>query len=179
MSFQAKKHFYSIFVIILIITGTLIYQIPQTRADVALDNAQADKARLEAELAKLEQEIAAKQKELDGQKGKSVSISRDISILTAQIAKSKLDIKAKNLVIQKLGGEINAKSKKIEALSTKIDKEKESLAQLIRKERQLDDISIVALVLSQDSISEAYGDVDAFASIKKGIQASVDEYPRH
>jgi len=175
MSFHAKKHFYSIFVIILIITGTLIYQIPQTRADVALDNAQADKARLEAELAKLEQEIAAKQKELDGQKGKSVSISRDISILTAQIAKSKLDIKAKNLVIQKLGGEINAKSKKIEALSTKIDKEKESLAQLIRKERQIDDISIVALVLSQDSISEAYGDVDAFASIKKGIQASVDE----
>jgi membrane-bound lytic murein transglycosylase B len=155
--------------------GTLVYQIPNTKADIILENAQADKARLEAELANLEKEIVAKQKELDGQKGQSVSISRDISILTSQIAKSKLDIKAKNLVIQKLGGEINAKSKKIEALSTKIEIEKESLAQLIRKERQIDDISIIFLVLSQDNISDIYGDIDTFSSIKRSIKSSVDE----
>ena len=155
--------------------GALVYQVPVIKADVILQNAQADKARLEAELAQLEQEIAAKQKELDGQKGQSVSISRDISILITQIAKSKLDIKTKNLVIQKLGGEITAKNNQIEALSTKIEKEKESLAQLIRKDRQIDDISIVALVLSQDTISDAYGDTDTFASIKRSIKASVDE----
>ena len=107
MSFYLKKRIYFIVVILAIFVGSFVYQIPTIRADVLLENAQADKARLESELAKLEQEIAAKQKELDGQKGKSVSISRDISILTAQIQKSKLDIKAKNLVIQKLGGEIN------------------------------------------------------------------------
>jgi len=175
MSFYFKKRFSLVLISFIIVTGILAIQIPKIQADVVLDSAQADKARLEAELVKLEKEIAAKQKELDGQKGKSVSISRDISILTAQIQKSKLDIKAKNLLIQKLGGEITAKSKTIAALSTKIDKEKESLAQLIRKERQIDDISIVALVLSQDSISDVYGDIDAFSSIKKGIQASVDE----
>jgi len=47
--------------------------------------------------------------------------------------------------------------------------------QLIRKEREIDNKSIVSLILSQDSISDAYGDIDAFASIKKGIQDSVDE----
>lgn len=174
MSFYIKKRF-SFLVIITIVISIFFYQIPAIKADVLLDNAQADKARLEAELSNLEKEIAIKQKELDSQKGKSVSISRDIAILTAQIQKSKLDIKAKNLVIQKLGGEINAKSKKIEALSTKIEKEKESLAQLIRKERQMDDKSIVSLILSQETISEAYGDIDAFASIKKGIADSVNE----
>ena len=174
MSFYIKKYFSSIF-ILLIMIGFFNYKIPDIRADVVLENALADKARLESELSKLEKEIAVKQKELEKQKGKSVSISRDISILTAQIQKSKLDIKAKNLVIQKLGGEINAKNKKIEALSTKIEKEKESLAQLIRKERQMDDKSILALVLSKENISEAYGDIDAFASIKKGIQDSVNE----
>lgn len=174
MGFYFKKHFYFLLIFIFIL-GTLIYKAPMIKADVLLDNAQADKAQLESELAKLEKEIAAKQKELESQKGKSVSISRDISILTAQIQKSKLDIKAKNLIIQKLGGEISAKNKKIEALSTKIDKEKESLAQLIRKERQMDDKSIISLILSQDTISDAYGDIDAFASIKKSIQASVDE----
>lgn len=141
----------------------------------ALDNAQADKARLESELKKLEAEIAAKQKELESQKGQSISISRDISVLTSQIAKSKLEIQSKNLIIKKLGGEITAKSKKIEALSTKIEKEKESLAQLIRKERQIDDLPILALILSQESISEAYGDIDSFNAIKKGIQDSVNE----
>ncbi|MFA5773285.1 MAG: hypothetical protein WC908_01260 [Candidatus Paceibacterota bacterium] len=174
MSFYIRKRFSFVFIIIVMI-GALVYQVPIIRAGVILENAQADKARLEAELVNLEQEIAAKQKELDSQKGQSVSISRDISILTSQIAKSKLDIKAKGLIIQKLGGEINVKNKQIEALSTKIEKEKESLAQLIRKERQIDNISIVSLILSQDNISDAYGDIDAFASIKRSIQASVNE----
>jgi len=174
MSFYIKKRFSFILIFIFVISA-LFYQTPVIKADVLLENAQADKARLEAELSNLEQEIAIKQQELNGQKGQSVSISRDISILTSQIAKSKLEIKAKNLIIQKLGGEINAKSEKIEALSTKIEKEKESLAQLIRKERQIDNMSIVSLVLSQDSISDAYGDIDAFASIKRSIQDSVNE----
>jgi hypothetical protein len=174
MSFYFKKRF-SIVLIVIFIAGALVYQIPVIKADVVLDNAQADKARLEAELANLEQEIAAKQKELDGQKGKSVSIDRDISILKTQISKSKLNIQAKNLLIKKIGGEIDSKIKKIDALSTKIDSEKESLAQLIRKEREIDDKSIISLILSQDNISDAYGDIDTFASIKKSIKNSVDE----
>lgn len=174
MSFNYKRRF-SYILIFVFIFGIFAYQIPKISADVVLDNAQADKARLEAELAKLEKEIAAKQKELDNQKGQSVSISRDISILNSQIQKSKLDIKNKNLVIQKLGGEIVVKNKKIEALSTKIEKEKESLAQLLKKERQLDDKSILSLILSKETISEAYGDIQKFASIKQDIQDSMDE----
>lgn len=174
MSFNFKKRFYFIFILILVLSIS-IYKSPTIKADAILDNAQSDKARLEAELSKLEKEIAAKQKELESQKGQSVSISRDISILNAQIQKSKLDIKAKNLIIQRLGGEINAKSKTIKALSTKIDREKESLSQLIRKERQIDNISIVSLILSQNNISDIYGDLDAFSSIKRGIQGSIDE----
>lgn len=173
MSFKSKKRFY-FFVIIILFIGALAYQTPVI-ASVQLENAQADKAKLEAELANLEKEIAAKQKQLDSQKGQSVSLSRDISILQSQIEKSKLDIKAKNLVIQKLGGEINSKVKTIQALSTKIEREKSSLAQLIRKEKQMDDISIVALVLSNESISDTYSDINTFSSIKEGIQNSVDE----
>lgn len=149
--------------------------IPKIQADVYLDNAKADKALLEAELAKLEKEIAEKEKELAGQKGQSVSLSRDISVLTSQIQKSKLDIKAKNLVIQKLGGEISNKNQEISALSVKIEKEKESLAQLLRKERIVNDKDIITLVLSKDNISDAYGDLEAFASIKRSIQKSLDE----
>ncbi len=153
------------------------FSIPKVSVYAAdqLQMAQADKARLEAELASLEKEIAEKQKELEGQKGQSVSITRDISILTTQINKSKLDIKSKNLTISKLGGEIIQKDTKIKSLTEKIESEKESLAQLLRKNREIDDMSLLALVLSHNNISDIYGDVDNFASIKKAVKESVDE----
>ncbi|KKQ20537.1 MAG: Peptidase M23, partial [Candidatus Nomurabacteria bacterium GW2011_GWC2_36_9] len=105
----------------------------------------------------------------------STSLSRDIAILTTQIKKSKLDIQAKGLVIKKLGGEIVEKSKTINILNTRIDNIKESLAQLIRKDREIDNKSVLALVLSKSTISEAYGDIDTFSSLKKSISKSVDE----
>lgn len=173
MNFRFRTYF-SATLILTILIGGFSFIINKAQATV-LSTAQAEKARLEAELATLEAEIAEKQKELATQKGQSVSLSRDISILNAQIAKSKLDIKAKNLVIQKLSGEITAKSNTISALSTKIQKEKESLAQLLRKEREIDNTSVVSLILSQNNISGAYGDLETFASIKQGIQDSIDK----
>lgn len=174
MNYRIQHILYFVLGIFILISG-FSYQVKPLQAGVALENAQADKARLESELADLEKEIAEKQKELNNQKGQSVSISRDIAILTTQINKAKLDVKAKNLIIKKLGGEINEKSKQIEVLSSKINNEKESLAQLIRKEREIENKSIVVLILSQDTISDAYGDIDAFASIKNSIRESVEE----
>jgi len=169
------RYYFSFILVIAISLGSFNYTQQPVYASQALDIAQADKARLESELSSLENEIAQKQKELSAQKGQSVSLSRDIAILTTQIKKSKLDIQSKNLTITKLGGEITQKSKKILSLNIKIETEKDSLAQLIRKEKEIDDKSILSLILSQDSISDAYGDIDAFASIKRDIKKSVDE----
>jgi membrane-bound lytic murein transglycosylase B len=144
-------------------------------ADQALTTAQANRAELEQELADLEAQIAEKQQELSTQKGQSVSLSRDIAILTTKIQKAKLDIQAQTIIINKLGGEITQKNQQIQTLSEKITSEKESLAQLIRQDRELDNKSILTLVLSQDTISDAYGDIDTFASLKRSIQTSVDE----
>ncbi len=157
------------------IFGNFIYEIPIVSASQELENAQADRARLESELAALENEIAQKQKDLSSQKGQSVSISRDISILTTQIKKSKLEIQSKILMIKKLGGEIIEKNKKIVVLDTRMGNIRESLAQLIRKNREIDSKSLLAIILSQNSISDAYGDIDAFASIKRSIKVSVDQ----
>ncbi len=133
------------------------------------------KKQLEAELAQLEQEIAEKQKVLDGQKTKSASIQRDVSILTTKIQQTQLDIKAKNLTIQKLTSEINQKNKTIETLSEKMDKQKESLAQLLRKTNELDRSQVVNLILSGATLSEFYSDLDSFDSIKMAVRDSVAE----
>jgi membrane-bound lytic murein transglycosylase B len=144
-------------------------------ASQELDNAQADKARLQEELSNLEQEIAKEQANLASQKDTTGSIARNIAALTSQIKLAKLNINAKNLVIKKLGGEITQKNQQINVLQGKISSIQASLAQLIRKDRELDNKSILALILSQDSISDAYGDISNFSALKRSIKQSVDE----
>lgn len=169
------RYFFSCILIFIMVLGNVIALPDYVYADQALDNAQADKVRLQQELSSLEQEIAQKQQELNTQKGQSVSLSRDIAILTTQIKKAKLNIAAKNIVIKQLGGEINQKNKTIQTLTSKIETEKESLAQLLRKDREIDNMPILMLIISQNKISDAYGDIDKFASLKKSIKISVDE----
>lgn len=170
-----RNVFLYFFISILIFLG--VYNINQhpVYGATALQNAQAEKSVLENQLKELEKEIAAKQKDLDAQKGQSVSLSRDISILTTQINKAKLNIQSKNLTIQKLGGEITEKTKQIKGLESRIDRIKDSLAQMIRKNREIDNKPILALVLTENNLSDVYGDISSFASIKRGIQNSVSE----
>jgi septal ring factor EnvC (AmiA/AmiB activator) len=154
------------FLLAIFVFSTITFCQFNTLEATILEQAQMDKARLEQELIRLEQEIVAKQKELEAQKGQSTTLNNEIKKLTIQINKSKLDIQAKNLVIKKLGGEITEKKKQIESLEDKISRERKSLAQLIRKERQIDDKTILSLLLTEDTISNVYSDVNNFALIK-------------
>ncbi len=168
-------YFFSFIFVITLIFSNYTFKTPIAQADQKLENTQAERAILQAEYDRLQEEMAALEKKKENQKGQSASIDRDISILKTKIKKAGLDIKAKNLLIKKLGGEIVEKDKKINILNGRIDNIKESLAQLIRKDREIDDKSILSLVLSKSTISEAYGDINAFASVKTGINNQVNE----
>ncbi len=168
-------YFFSLIFIFSLAFGNFIHKVPNINADQQLENTQAERAILQAEYDQLQKEMAALEKQKEKQKGQSASIDRDISVLKTKIKKSQLDIKAKNLLIKKLGGEIVEKDKKINVLNVKIGDIQESLAQLIRKDREIDEKSILALILSKDSISDVYSDIDTFSSIKRSINTSVNE----
>ncbi|MCX6754115.1 MAG: hypothetical protein NTV03_03625, partial [Candidatus Nomurabacteria bacterium] len=168
-------YFFSLIFIFGLAFGNFIHQTPTVNADQQLENTQAERAILQAEYDQLQKEMAALEKQKENQKGQSASIDRDISVLKTKIKKSQLDIQAKNLLIKKLGGEIVEKDKKINVLNVRIGDIQESLAQLIRKDREIDDKSILALILSKDSISDVYSDIDTFSSIKRSINTSVTE----
>ena len=164
-----------------LITAFCTYSVPSANADATtaasqqLQTAQSQQAALEAQLVALEAQIAEKQQELSAQKGQSASLSNAIAILTTQINKAKADIAAKNVVIAKLGGEIIQKATVITTLTQKIELEKESLAELLRKQREMDQISPVTVALSGNTISDIYGDVDTFSSIQVAVKNSVDQ----
>lgn len=154
----------------LLISVFLLVPILSTKALTA-----DERAQLEAELKQLETVIAQKQIELNKQKAQTGSIKRDIDILTNQIEQAKADIKSKQLQITKIGDEIFTKIRVINDLEERQEKQKESLAELLRKTNEINNSNIVHVLLSNESLSEFYTDLDTFETIKEEMQVSFDQ----
>ncbi len=159
----ARKYFGSLF-LILALFGTPLAAFAQLSPQ--------ERAQLESDLAKLEAEIAAKQKELDSQKANSASLSRDVSVLTGEINKAKLEIEAKNKILKQLGGQIGEKVKVIDTLNAKQSSQEQSLSQILRKKNQIDDTTLAEFMLSNSTLSGFLGEVDNLQSINQGILES-------
>ncbi len=134
-----------------------------------------ERAQLEAELKALEQEIKEKESILKQQQAQTGTLKKDVSLLTSQIQTAKLKIQAKTIAINKLGQEINQKSKAITDLESELVREKSSLAQLVKRTNELDQKGAAYVLLSAESVSGFYEDLDDFLSIKRSLYASVDK----
>ncbi len=126
--------------------------------------------QLQAQLNQLEKEIADQTAILTQKKTEGVSITRDIAILDAKIAKAKLEIKAHGIAIQQLGKDITVKTKVIGSLNGQINEGKESLASIIRQTDQIDRFSLPEILLSNTNFSDFFADIGAFDSLKKSMQ---------
>jgi peptidoglycan hydrolase CwlO-like protein len=133
------------------------------------------RAQLEDDLASIEREIEAQQTLLQNKQRERVSLERDVAILDAKIEKARLSIRARELVIKNLTGEIKGKEVIIGDLSDKLEREKQSLAQLIRKTNEIDNISLVEIVLGNQNLSDFFEDLDTFDSIKLALKDSFIE----
>ena len=141
-----------------------------TAADV-----DARKVKLESDLGALEREIEVQRKILDEKQREGVSLERDVAILVAQITEATLSIKARNLTIQKLTSDIGGKEVVIGNLSEKLVRQKESLAQILRKRAELDLFSLAEVVLSNENLSEFFSDVDSFDAVQAALRDSFAE----
>lgn len=136
---------------------------------------QTYRAQLEANLAAIEKEIEVQQNILIKKQKEGVSLERDVAILDAQIEKAKLSIRARTIAIKNLDDDIGVKKSTINKYSIKIDRERESLAGLLRRTNELDSYSIVEVALSDKNISDFFGDLDAFQYIEDSVSASLGE----
>lgn len=134
-----------------------------------------ERARLEAELRLLEQEIKEKEAILKQQQQQTGTLKKDVSLLTSQIVTAKLKIQAKTIAINKIGQEINQKSKAIVDLESELGREKSSLTQLVKRTNELDQKGTAYVLLSAESVSDFYEDLDDFLSIKRSLYASVNK----
>lgn len=130
-------------------------------------------AELQKILAQCEAEIKAQQQVLDGQKNKSKTLQNEIKTLQANINSASKKINEKNVVIKTLSNDIGKKVQTIAELNKSISKGKESLAQLIRKTYEIDNVSFMSVLLTAKSVSAFYSDVDSYSSVKKSVRDSV------
>ncbi len=133
-----------------------------------------ERARLESELAELEKEMAELNATLSSQKNKSASLQRDVQLLQTRINAAKTNIQKKDLEIKKLGTEIKDKNQTIVSLSNDIETGKENLAELVRKTNEIDHLTLSHAILSSESISDFYGDLNTYSSIKRSVHDSVN-----
>ncbi|MEK7614677.1 MAG: hypothetical protein AAB428_03370 [Patescibacteria group bacterium] len=136
------------------------------------DDVATRRAKLENDLNILESQIEAQQEIVESKQKQAVSLERDISIIDASIKKANLSIKARDIAIQQLTNNISSKQKIIGVLSEKLDRELESLAQLIRKIDQIDNISFSELIIGNETISDVFADIDRFRTIEDALNKS-------
>jgi len=132
----------------------------------------AEKVACQAALDQVNAELVQANKALSTAQAKSSSLTNDIAVLQAKIKAAELNIKAKNLLILTLGNDIASKQNHIDDLEGHINKGKASLADLMRKMRELDTYSLPEVLLSKLSISDFFTDVDTFQSIQDSLQST-------
>lgn len=137
--------------------------------------AEQTRADLENDLANLEAQIKALTNSITETKQQGASLKNDISVLAKKIEQSKLKIKAQDAAIARLNQNISEKDRTLGLLNDKMDREKDSLAQIMRKTKYLEQYSLLDFGLQSDSLSTFFSDADSFSTLNRAITKSFQD----
>ncbi|MCB9811726.1 lytic murein transglycosylase [Candidatus Nomurabacteria bacterium] len=132
------------------------------------------RARLEKELQVVEKQIIQQQSLLEGKQVERQSLERDLNILDTQINKAALGIEARELAIEQLTDQIGEKEEVIDILTERLQKQRQSIAELVRKTQVVDDYSLVELMLSNQNLSEFFVDFENYRVINDSLNESLE-----
>jgi membrane-bound lytic murein transglycosylase B len=133
------------------------------------------KQQLEQELRDLEAQIQSVSQTITKTQQEGQTIARDISVLEAKIKASKLEIKKHETAVARLNQGIKEKDRTIVALNEKIEREKDSLAQILRKTDYLSQYTLMDFALQGDTLSNFFLDNDSFTTLKKALNQSFED----
>ena len=132
-------------------------------------------AQWRVELAQTEADIAKWQSILDGTKANTKSLQQEAAVLNAKIKQAQAVIKQKTIAIAQLDLDIAKKNAHINSLEQQISDGHDSMAQLLRKTNQIDQYSLVEIVLGNQNISDFWSDIDTFQAVNKSLGDLFDQ----
>ncbi len=131
----------------------------------------SQRAALQAQLDAINNQIQQNQAQLGSLQSERASFERDVAILDSKIQQAQLQIKQRNLTIAQLKNGITDKQSGIDSLDTQVVAGQASLAQIIRRTREIDDTSFVERSL-QGSFSDLFNEISDFETIQKALGQS-------
>jgi len=175
---QSIKIIRTFFFITLILAGVFLTGVffAQASSNVSCEEDNLDgktDKELELALEKCDKEIEQQKALLNNKQKDSVTIEFDIAKLDYKINQAKAEIRKRGIKIKQLGKSVVVKEKEIKNLSQKTDNMQASLAELIRKTDELKTYSLVETLLSNESLSAFFVDVDNFDVLKKELRISL------
>lgn len=157
---------------LLLVLGLLFVLSPQLSFAQVTDAQQ--RAQLQAELDQIEKDIANNKGTLTDLQKQRTTLERDIAILDNKIKTAQLQIKQSDLTLKQLGTDISGKQSAIRQVDSKVAQGQESLAQILRKTREIDDISLATVLLSTGSLSDLFEEIDQFEQLQFALGESFD-----
>ena len=129
--------------------------------------------RIEKQLHQIEMQMIQSQRELEAKQTERQSLERDLDILDTQITNAALGVQARELAIAQLTEQIEDKIVTISVLNDRLEKQRRSVADLVRKTHEVDDYSMVEILLSNQNLSEFLTDFESFRSINNSLADSL------
>ncbi len=131
------------------------------------------RTRLETELQNVERQMLTQSRLVEDKQLERQSLERDVSLIEGEIKQAQLGIQARSLAITQLSDQIGEKEVVLDILEEKLKKQREALADLVRKSSLMTDYSLVEVMLSKQSFSEFFTDVATFNSLKESLNESL------
>ncbi len=135
----------------------------------------AQQAALQQQLNALQTQIAGYQQQLNGLKSQKNTLQNKLKQLKAQQNELQAQIQAVNLQITDLGNQVTATEAAIAANNTKISQLQSQIAQYITVLSQGDDQPVVYTLVSDQSFSQVWADLQSDSSITSGLSTVVDQ----
>lgn len=115
------------------------------------------------------------QVQLAAQKSRSGALQGNVNSLISQINSTQNKIKGQINTISSLSSQIGEKQKAINELDAELDRQHDSMRQLVKRTNELDQKGALYVMLSSESVTDFYQDLDDFLSIKQSLYASLDK----
>ena len=143
--------------------------------EVNQNSAKSLKEELQKKLDNLDSQIEVLDSVIQQKKTESASLGRDIAIFDARIKKAKLEIQRLDMEITKTKTGITQRTEQIKVLSNKSEKKKDSLAELLRKNNEMDSTGLAEIILGYQKMSDFFVTEDTLEPIHRLIQDTLDE----
>lgn len=153
----------------------LFFSFDIIHAAVSGDAVIKKRKQLETELSVLEVQIEEYRGLIKEKQKDAVTFERDISILNAKINKSLLEIKARKIAIGNLNENIEERAELIKNFNSQINFQKLSLAELMRRVNELDNTSLIELILKYNNLSDFFVEFDTYNIVQQAMSDSLYE----